>query len=330
MGSLSVKRRQWDINNLRHQKMRPNLILRALCCVFCFVSSRGWCADYLQESDPAALDSSARYNYYLGEYYYTQGKYNDAEQYFQRSRDLVERKQEVLASKGADTRETKGLYSGAGTDLLSQEDAKETEKAYPSGATTVEYTVGEGDVLYISVWQNDDMNQELIVRPDGKISFPLIGDVQAAGRTITAIDDDLTQRLREFIKFPEISISIRKLGGCKVIVLGQVGRSGVYAVSGNKTILEAIALAGGFTSDAVGNSVILVRGGLQKPQALRLNLKKALRGLDLSDNVPLQPEDIVFVPRTFVSDLATIAMQIIDPVSRGSFIVDFIQKWDRG
>lgn len=299
-------------------------------CLFVFCSPFGFAADYLQESDPAALDSSARYNYYLGEYYYTQGRYNDAEQYFQRSRDLVERKQEVLTSKGIDVRETKGLYSGAGTVVASQDAEKEREKTYSHGATGLEYTVGEGDVLYISVWQNDDMNQELIVRPDGKISFPLVGDVPAAGRTITAIDEDLTRRLKEFIKFPEVSISIRKLGGAKVIVLGQVGRSGVYAVSGNKTVLEAIALAGGFSPDAVGNSVILVRGGLKKPQAMRLNLKKALRGLDLSDNVPLQPEDIVFVPRTFVSDLATIAMQIIDPVSRGTFIVDFIQKWDRG
>lgn len=263
-------------------------------------------ADSLYSDDAAELESSARYNYYIGQYYYTQGRFNDAEQYFSRSRDMIERRKSVL--------------SGAKSDLMPVQESI-------SGGTGLEYIVGEGDVLYVSVWQNEDLNQEVIVRPDGKISFPLIGDVPARGLTITQIDEQMTVRLKEFVRSPEISISIRKLGGSKVIILGQVRSPGVYAVSGNKTVLEAIALAGGFTNDAVANSVILIRGGFQNPKAQRLNLKKLMRGKNFEDNVALQSEDIVFVPKTFIADLSYILNQIIDPVSRGAFAAEVMRFW---
>jgi polysaccharide export outer membrane protein len=272
--------------------------------VWCLVSGVSFAVDYLQETNPGELESSAKYNYYIGQYYYTQGRFNDAETYFERSRDMIERKNDIIAGK-ANLIPTQAVGGGGG----------------------LEYTLGEGDVLFISVWQNEDLNQEVIVRPDGRISFPLVGDIVAAGRTIMQLDADITARLKEFIKMPEVSISIRKLGGSKVIILGEVMRPGVYAVSGNRTILEALALAGGFTRDAVGNSVVLVRGGLQNPQARRLNLKKVLVGTNFDGNIPLESDDIIYVPRTFISDVGYVLTQVIDPVSRGTFAADVMRKW---
>ena len=264
------------------------------------------CADYLFEDDPRALESSARYNYHLGEYYYSQGEYEAAELYFERSRGMMARRQELAA----------------GRDVVVPEVEPEPARGGPAD---FEYVIADGDVLYISVWENADMDQEVVVRPDGRISFPLVGDVVARGRTIVELDGTLTEALKEYIRMPEVSISIRRLGGSKVIVLGEVGRPGVYAVSGSKTVLEAVALAGGFREDAVVNSIVLIRGGFQNPQIQRLNLKQPLlRGRDLAQNVTLQSEDIIFVPRTFIADVSRVLAQIVDPIARGSVAADIM------
>jgi polysaccharide export outer membrane protein len=269
------------------------LIVLAGACM----GAAAFAVDSLTESNPRELESNAKYNYYIGQYYYNQGRFDDAQAYFERSRDLMQRRKDVLAKEAFGA--TMPIQATGG----------------PAG---LEYRIGEGDVLFISVWQNDDLNQEVVVRPDGKISFPLVGQVMAAGATVTAVTEELTVKLKEYIRFPQVSISIRKLGGSKVVILGQVWRPGVYAVSGSRTLLEAIALAGGFTNDAVSNSIVLIRGGLKSPQASRLNLKKALVGTSFDGNVMLQSEDIIFVPKTFISDLSYVLNLILDPVSRGA------------
>ncbi len=183
-----------------------------------------------------------------------------------------------------------------------------------------EYVISLDDVLSISVWQNPDLNnQEINVRPDGQVSFPLIGDVQAAGLTIPQLASTVTNKLKEFIRDPQVSIAIRKIGGSKVIVLGEVSQPGIYSVTGAKTVLEAISLARGYTRDAIMNSVILIRGGFVNPQAQRLNLVKAMKGTDLTENVSLQSEDIIFVPRSFISDLNYVLNQVMQPLSQGAY-----------
>jgi len=281
--------------------MRNRAVLSFVVGLLFFASgTAARASDYVLEDNPTALESSARYNYHLGEYYFSQGEYRAAEQYFQRSRDMMSRKQAIVA----------------GQDVA----MPEVQVEPPRGAAAdFEYLIADGDVLHISVWENDDLEQEVVVRPDGRISFPLVGDLVARGRSIVELDEALTEALKEYIRVPEVSISIRKLGGSKVIILGEVSRPGVYAVSGSKTILEAIALAGGFTHDAVSNSVVLIRGGFENPQIRRLNLKRPLlRGRDVGQNVTLESEDIIFVPRTFLADLSRVLAQIIDPVSRGA------------
>ncbi len=288
-----------------------NVLSGLLCCFILFFArgARPAFAAYESavgsgEEDAQALQESANYNYYLGEYYYTQGRFNAAEPYFRRSRDLIEKKNEIVSE-----RREKPTFKGR------------------AGGGKLEYKIGEGDTLHIAVWQNDDLAQDVIVRPDGMISFPLVGDVQAEGLTLSMLREELTNGLKEFIRMPEVSISVKRLGASKVILLGQVVYPGVYAVSGKRTVLEAIALAGGFTNDAVASSVILVRGGLDNPKAQRLSMNRPLSGKDTAKNdVALESEDIIFVPKKFVSDVNYVINQILGPMLQGSFNSETMRK----
>ncbi len=161
------------------------------------------------------------------------------------------------------------------------------------------YRINIGDVLGVSVWRAKgmDVERDVIVRPDGVISYPLVGDIHAIGKTLTELDAELTRALRTYIKNPEVSMAIKRFGGTKVIVLGEVRSPGVYSPTGQGSVLEVIALAGGFTDDGVRSDTILVHGGLANPQPVRLNLAHAILKGDQSQNPPLQPNDIVFVPK---------------------------------
>ena len=188
-----------------------------------------------------------------------------------------------------------------------------------------EYRIQVGDVLLVSVWRENDLREEVIVRPDGKISFPLAGDVPVAGATFADLKSEITNRLSEYVKDPEVFISLKKSGRRKIIVLGEVSHPGVYSVSGRKTILEAIALAQGFTNDAVPSSVIHVRGGFRKSEGTRLDLSHALKEADLSQNISLQSEDVVYVPKKFIADVNYYVRQIISPLAAGMWTLRQIE-----
>ena len=165
------------------------------------------------------------------------------------------------------------------------------------------YRINVGDVIEVSVWRNRDLQKNVIVRPDGLISFPLVGDIPAAGLSLTELDRELTRKLSSYVRNPEVSVAVSKFGGTKVIVLGEVKGPGVYSPTGKGTALEVIALAGGFTPDAVKRSVVVVRGGLKNPVPIRLNLAMVLSKADIGQNLELKPNDIIYVPRKFVVNL---------------------------
>ncbi len=260
---------------------------------------------------------NARKHYLKGSVYYQQGRYDEAEVEFKLAYDLLHPKEEVpsVAEKLAEKPEPKVLPV--------------KNKRAPDVYGPAEYIIGEDDGLHITVWQNPDLEQEAVVRPDGKISFPLIGDLQASGLTITQLDDVLTKNLAEYIKNPEVSVSVKRLGGKKVIVLGEVRTPGIYAVTGKRTILESIAMAGGFTNNAVVSSVILVRGGLEKPKGIRLNLNRSLIKGDMSQNLSLYPEDIIFVPKKFIANVNYFVNEIVGPIAQGSYNTEqlYYKRW---
>jgi len=236
----------------------------------------------------------AKTHYQLGQMYYELGLYKEAEAELKKALE----------------------FSTAGSNTTITDVRIQKQDARPSSEENT-YIIDEGDILSVRVWENPDLNQEVIVRPDGKISFPLIDEVRAKGLTISALDQLMSERLKEYIRFPDVSISLVKMGGSKVILLGEVNSPGVYTISGKKSILEAIALAEGFTDDSVASSVILVRGGFSQPRAQRLNLNKALHDPQSKQNVVLEANDIVFVPKKFIADVNYVIRQIIQPFSSG-------------
>ena len=246
--------------------------------------------------------------YRQGNIYYQQARYKEAQEEFQKALDLLNNIEEAASSQPEEEKEPETL----------------PEQKEPKGQ--LEYVIGEEDILIIAVWQNPDLTQDAIVRPDGMISFPLIGDVLAKDRTVSQLDQEVTKRLKEYIRQPEVSISIKKLGGNKVMILGEVSKPGVYAVTGTKTILEAISLAGGFTKNSVASSVVLIRGGFENPKAERLNLSKALAG-GAHLNVALLSEDIIFVPKKFIANLNYFLEQLIGPLSKGAYATRDSYTW---
>ena len=266
-------------------------------------------------------DDLAREYYKKGNTYYQQGMYTQAQDEYNKAMDVLKRR-DVNATQPAQI---------VAPEVVPGEKAQTPDAAQPtltqvSGSN--EYVIGDDDDLQISVWQNPDLDQEVIVRPDGKISVPLIGDVIARGLTITQLDANLTKRLSEYVRSPEISISLKKIGGSKVIMLGEISKPGVYSMSGQKTILEAIGMAGGFTRDAVASSIVLIRGGLVDPHAQRINLSRALKGKDfIRQNVVLQAEDVIFVPKKFIADLNYVLTQITGPLAQGAFIAKDPKTW---
>jgi polysaccharide export outer membrane protein len=247
----------------------------------------------------------ARQHYQKGNAYFEAGRYKEAQEEFQNALDLLAQ------------REPAGIPQPA-VPAEKTKVAEEFQTAQKPPQAS-EYLIGKEDVLFISVWMNKDLDQEVIVRPDGIISFPLAGDIPAEGLTIPRLKKELTDRLKEYIKYPEVSISVRKLGGQKIIVLGEVASQGVYQGTGKRTVLEAIASAGGFTSNAVVSSVILIRGGFSKPKGIRLNLNRVLLKADMSQNMYLEPQDIIYVPKKFVANVNYLVNQIIGPISQGAY-----------
>ncbi|MCX5707997.1 MAG: polysaccharide biosynthesis/export family protein [Candidatus Omnitrophica bacterium] len=274
-------------------------------------------AGYCQDRD---LKADAKMHYDLGNIFYQQGRFEEAQQEYQRAMDIL--KTNDVSSVPAKVPAVKEKLP-----VKAEPVPAPVGKIKPRPAIT-EYAIGEEDILKISVWQNPDLDQEAIVRPDGMISFPLIGDVEARGLTITGLTQEITRRLSEFVKSPQVSISLKKMGGSKVIVLGEIMRPGVYSVTGSKTVLEAIGQAGGFSKDAVASSIVLIRGGFIQPQPQRLNLSKALKGRDvLQQNVALQAEDIIFVPKKFIADLNYFLTQVLDPLAKGAYTKSELQSW---
>lgn len=171
-------------------------------------------------------------------------------------------------------------------------------------STAVEYFVSAGDVMDVFIWQNPDLSKEVIVGPDGFISYPLVGRFKAVGLTLNKLEEKFKAELLNYIKFPQVSIMIKKFAGQKIIILGEVLYPGIYSYQGKINLIDAVALAGDFTKDAHQRSVLLVRGGFSgEPQVKRVDMVEVItQGITKSD-ITLQANDVIYVPRTFIANL---------------------------
>ena len=176
--------------------------------------------------------------------------------------------------------------------------APQPSAAVPSTLAAVpsDYVIGPEDMLQISVWKNETLSRAMPVRPDGKISLPLLHDVQAAGLTAMQLRDKIATALAEFMPNPEVSVIVTEVRSARVSVLGEVQKPGVLPLRGDTTILEAIAMAGGFGPFASPSKITVFRkdaGG--STQKIRFNYNKALSGGD-ENNLTLKPGDVIVVP----------------------------------
>jgi polysaccharide biosynthesis/export protein len=158
------------------------------------------------------------------------------------------------------------------------------------------YTVKPGDILNISVWKEPELRGPVLVRPDGGFSFPLVGEVDARGKTITQLQQQVLERLKKYISDPVVTVSIQEIKGNKVYVIGQVAKPGEFIVNPSVDVLQALSMAGGTTAfAALGNISILRRSGTQQT-ALKFDYADVVKGRNLQQNIELQSGDVVVVP----------------------------------
>ena len=163
-------------------------------------------------------------------------------------------------------------------------------------AQDARYTIKPGDVLSISVWKEPELRGPVLVRPDGGFSFPLVGEVDARGKTSAELQQVVLERLKKYISDPVVTVSVQEVKGNKVFVIGQVNKPGEFVVNPSVDVMQALAMAGGTTAFAsVGNIIVLRRNGNNRI-SLRFDYADVTRGRSLEQNVELQAGDVVVVP----------------------------------
>jgi len=207
------------------------------------------------------------------------------------------------------------VLAGAGITQAAPQDKKDGKEATPivvasNGASASEdlkppvtpattdpaYVIGPQDVLDINVWKEPDMTRIVPVRPDGKISLPLINDVQAAGVTPQQLAADVTNKLRKFLTEPQVTVIVTAINSQRVFVIGEVLHAGAFQLVPGTTVLQALANAGGFTTFANVKKIHVMRVVNGKHVELPFNYRAVLSGDNQDQNIKLEPGDTVVVP----------------------------------
>jgi polysaccharide export outer membrane protein len=163
-------------------------------------------------------------------------------------------------------------------------------------ASSTEYKIGAEDVLQIFVWKNENLSRNVAVRPDGRISFPLLEDIQAAGMTPRELRDLLTKKLAEFVAAPEVSVIVTDVRSMKVSVIGEVPKPGRFELKSKTTVLDVLAMAGGFGQFASRAKIVILRPEGEAMKRIPFNYNKVVSPGGEQENIYLQAGDIVVVP----------------------------------
>lgn len=194
-----------------------------------------------------------------------------------------------------------GLAAGA---AFAQDSKAQDAKAKPGvppcttgcgPATSPDYVIGSEDTLHVSVWKEPDLTATLPVRPDGKISLPLLNDVQAAGLTPMQLASDLTTRLKKYVSEPQVTVVVTQMNSQKVFLLGEVLHTGAVPLSPNMTVLQVLSTAG-FSQFANTKGIYILRTENGKQDKLPFNYKAVVKGEHMEQNILLKPGDTVVVP----------------------------------
>ncbi len=173
--------------------------------------------------------------------------------------------------------------------------AQGTAPSAAAGPAADSYVIGASDVLSVTVWKQPDLSSSLLVRPDGMISMPLLGDVEAAGLTPLQLGKRIETKLKKFVQDPEVAVVLTQSNSKVIYLLGEVGKKGPVQMTPGMTLLQAISSAGGLTDFANSKKIYILRNDGGKQQRIPVHYKKALKG-DPTFNVVLQPGDTIVVP----------------------------------
>lgn len=159
------------------------------------------------------------------------------------------------------------------------------------------FVIGNDDVLAVNVWKEPDISRSVPVRSDGKISLPLVGEVQASGRTPLKLEQEIAGKLSSYISEPEVTVMVQQINSEKFNILGEVAKPGSYSLTNSATVLDAIALAGGFRDFAKQKSIYVLRHDANgKQERIAFNYKNVVNGKHPEQNIKLEPHDTIVVP----------------------------------
>ncbi|UCG72070.1 MAG: polysaccharide biosynthesis/export family protein [Chromatiales bacterium] len=168
---------------------------------------------------------------------------------------------------------------------------------YSQDSGIAPYTINPGDLLSVTVWKEEDLQRQVLVRPDGAFSFPLAGEIQATGQSVEDIRTELVKRLSEYIPDPVVTVATESIQGNKVYVIGQVNRPGEFIAAARIDVVQALSIAGGFTPFAQKNDVRILR---RRPDGVLDDLSfrygEVEKGRNLGQNLILEPGDVIIVP----------------------------------
>jgi polysaccharide biosynthesis/export protein len=211
----------------------------------------------------------------------------------------------VLLAIGIPTMGTYGqdvsIKSHPGNKLAAEKEgtatrSSSTDAAVKSTTDDPNYIIGPEDELIVTVWKEPDISRTVPVRPDGKISLPLLNDVPAAGLTPMQLTAEIKSRLKKFISEPEVTVIVSKVSPPRIFVVGEVARAGAYPLMPGMTVLEALSSAGGLTAFAKQTKVSILRMEDGKQIRIPVNYKGVLKGQHPEQNIPLKAGDTIVVP----------------------------------
>jgi polysaccharide export outer membrane protein len=175
-------------------------------------------------------------------------------------------------------------------------DSKPKTPAAAAATNDPDYVIGPEDVLNVNVWKEAELTSTVPVRPDGKISLPLLNDVQAAGLTATQLAGQITTRLKKYIDEPRVTVVVTQVNSRRYFVLGEVGRPGSFSLLPNMTVLQALSTAGGFSQFANPKNIYVLRIENGKQSKLPFNYREVIKGRNAEQNILLKPGDTIVVP----------------------------------
>lgn len=158
------------------------------------------------------------------------------------------------------------------------------------------YLIGPGDLLNIYVWKEPELTRDITVMPDGRVTFPLIGEIVAAGKTVTELKESISKMIEKYVTAPEVTVIVRESRSRRIYTIGKVNRPGPYPLDPGMTVLQALSTAGGFAEWADEKNVLIIRRDGDKEIQLPFNYKAFISGNNLDQNILLKSNDTIVVP----------------------------------